>query len=128
MLTDVGIRSAIRAGGTKTLTDGGKRVLRRLTWCKRTGSGCYFDADDSTLRSICKAFVHDSGIEPFTTRDIRRTWKTLAGAAGINKSDRDRVQNHSNGDVSSKHYDRYDYLPEKRAALTAWEDWLFSRA
>lgn len=95
------------------------QVLRRLTWCKRTGSGTYFDSDDSTLRMICKAFVHDSGIEPFTTRDIRRTWKTLAGVAGVNKTDRDRVQNHSNGDVSSKHYDRYDYLPEKRMALEA---------
>lgn len=107
------------------------QVLRRLTWIRRTGSGLYFPklgnelqpTDDSTLRAICKAFVRDAEIEPFTTRDIRRTWKTLAGLAGVSKTDRDRVQNHSSGDVSSRHYDRYDYLPEKRAALERWESW-----
>lgn len=103
------------------------RVMRLLTWCRRTGNGTYFDSDDATLRMICKAFVREAKIEPFTTRDLRRTWKTLAGAAGISKTDRDRVQNHSSGDVSSKHYDRYDYLPEKRAALEEWERWFFSR-
>jgi hypothetical protein len=34
---------------------------------------------------------------------------------------RDRIQNHALNDVSSKHYDRYEYLPEKRRALEAWE-------
>lgn len=103
------------------------QVLRRLTWCKRTGEGTYFNADDSTLRMICKSFVYHSGIEPFTTRDLRRTWKTLAGLAGVSKTDRDRVQNHRNGDVSSKHYDRYDYLNEKRSALEAWESWFMDK-
>jgi integrase len=111
------------------------QVLRRLTWIRRTGSGLYFPklgneldpTDDSTLRAICKAFVRDAQIEPFTTRDIRRTWKTLAGLAGVSKTDRDRVQNHSSGDVSSRHYDRYDYLPEKRAALERWESWFLPR-
>lgn len=110
------------------------QVMRRLTWIRRTGEGLYFPklgdeltpTDGSTIRSICKAFVLEAGIEPFTTRDLRRTWKTLAGAAGISKTDRDRVQNHSSEDVSSKHYDRYDYLPEKRAALEHWERWFLS--
>jgi hypothetical protein len=44
---------------------------------------------------------------------LRRTWKTLAGNAGISKEMRDRLQNHSKGDVSSRHYDRYDYLVER---------------
>ena len=47
-------------------------------------------------------------------RVIRRTVKTLMGKAGIDKAIRDRIQNHSLQDVSSKYYDRYDYLPEKR--------------
>jgi len=63
-------------------------------------------------------------IEPFTPRDIRRTVKTLMGKAGISKVMRDRMQNHSAPDVSSKHYDRYDYLPEKKAAMKVWEQWL----
>ncbi|MEL7287582.1 MAG: hypothetical protein AAGJ57_09245, partial [Pseudomonadota bacterium] len=34
---------------------------------------------------------------------------------------RDRLQNHALNDVSSKHYDRYEYLSEKRHALELWE-------
>lgn len=54
-------------------------------------------------------------------RDLRRTCKTLMGELGISKELRDRLQNHALNDVSSKHYDRYDYLAEKRKALEAWE-------
>ncbi|MBY7844274.1 integrase arm-type DNA-binding domain-containing protein [Vibrio fluvialis] len=60
-------------------------------------------------------------IKPFTPRDLRRTCKTLMGELGISKDIRDRLQNHALNDVASKHYDRYEYLPEKRRALEAWE-------
>jgi len=64
-------------------------------------------------------------VPDFTPRDLRRTWKTLAGDAGIPKDMRDRLQNHSRkADVSSRHYDRYDYLPERRAAMTRWAAYL----
>lgn len=63
-------------------------------------------------------------VEHFTARDIRRTVKTLMGKAGISKEIRDRLQNHSVNDVSGKHYDRYDYWKEKRAAMLQWERWL----
>ena len=63
-------------------------------------------------------------IEAFTPRDIRRTVKTLMGRAGITKEMRDRIQNHAVSDVSSKHYDQYEYMPEKRAAMKTWERWL----
>jgi hypothetical protein len=46
------------------------------------------------------------------------------GEIGLSKSIRDRLQNHALNDVSSKHYDRYEYLPEKRKALEAWESHL----
>lgn len=60
----------------------------------------------------------------FTPRDLRRTWKTLAGAAGLSKEIRDRLQNHAENDVSSRHYDRYEYLAEKRAAAQTWGEYL----
>ena len=63
-------------------------------------------------------------IDHFTPRDIRRTVKTLMGAAGISKEMRDRLQNHATSDVSTKHYDRYDYWKEKSAAASTWERWL----
>lgn len=60
-------------------------------------------------------------MEHFIPRDFRRTCKTLMGELGIAKDLRDRLQNHARNDVSSKHYDRYEYLPEKRHALELWE-------
>lgn len=77
-----------------------------------------------SLRPLCDLFVERAGIERFTRRDIRRTWKTLAGRAGIDKDMRDRLPNHAMRDVSSKHYDRYDYLPERREAVAKWETFL----
>jgi integrase len=62
---------------------------------------------------------------PFVTnRDLRRTWKTLAGKAGLSKEIRDRIQNHTLQDVSSKSYDRWTYMPEKRAAMVKWDSFV----
>ena len=63
--------------------------------------------------------------EPFVAKDIRRTWKTLAGDAGVSKEMRDRLQNHAQkSDISARHYDRYDYLAERRAAMAKWAEYL----
>jgi hypothetical protein len=54
--------------------------------------------------------------------DFNKPWKTLAGQAGISKEMRDRLQNHiRTSDVSSRHYDRYDYLSERRNAMEQWD-------
>lgn len=53
-------------------------------------------------------------IRKFTPRDLRRTFKTLAGMLGLSKEIRDRVQGHTIAGVSTKHYDRYSYLQECR--------------
>jgi integrase len=54
---------------------------------------------------------------PFTPRDCRRTFKTRGGELKISKEIRDKIQGHAGADVSAQHYDRWDYLDEKRAAL-----------
>ena len=51
----------------------------------------------------------------------RRTFKTLAGKAGVSKEIRDRLQNHALQDVSSKNYDHWHYMPEKRAGMAKWD-------
>lgn len=76
---------------------------------------------DSFSRAIARFREAKPEFKPFVGRDIRRTCKTLMGELGISKELRDRMQNHALNDVSSKHYDRYDYLPEKRAAMLKWE-------
>ncbi len=72
-------------------------------------------------RELCRS---NEDIAKFVPRDIRRTVKTLMGKAGIAKELRDRIQNHALQDVSSKHYDRYDYLKEKRQGLKVWNDFM----
>jgi integrase len=79
-----------------------------------------------SLRDIIGKFIEENpGFARFTPRDLRRTWKTLAGHAGISKEMRDRLQNHAKGgDVSSRHYDRYGYLPERTGAMAKWAAYL----
>ncbi|QIR05249.1 tyrosine-type recombinase/integrase [Salinivibrio costicola] len=76
---------------------------------------------DSLSQAVTRYREATPFVSSFTPRDIRRTCKTLMGEIGISKSLRDRIQNHALNDVSSKHYDRYEYLPEKRRALESWE-------
>ncbi|MBT4933958.1 MAG: integrase arm-type DNA-binding domain-containing protein [Rhodospirillaceae bacterium] len=63
-------------------------------------------------------------IVSFTPRDLRRTWKTLAGSIGVDLEIRNRIQGHAMTDVGSRHYDRWGYLPEKRHAMDRWAVWL----
>ena len=78
---------------------------------------------DALTNSVRK-FVQSSGIESFSPRDIRRTFKTIAGAMGISLELRNRLQGHAMTDVGSIHYDRYSYLAEKRTVMQAWIDGL----
>ena len=79
-------------------------------------------AISTTPNKLCQLYAEETGAARFTPRDLRRTWKTLAGRAGISKEIRDRLQNHlTRQDVSSRHYDRYDYLSERRAAMEKWD-------
>lgn len=80
----------------------------------------------ATLSRALNRFCEQTGFSKFTPRDLRRTCKTRMGAIGLSKEIRDRIHNHALGDVSSKHYDRYDYFKEKKAALDTWDQWLQS--
>ncbi len=59
--------------------------------------------------------------EPPTPHDLRRTFRTRLPQLGVPADIRDRLMNHIPTDVGTKHYDRYQYLDEKRAALVAWD-------
>jgi len=91
-------------------------------------SGIYLDnvhvnstSVSGVIRRVCSS---NENITKFVPRDIRRTVKTLMGKAGVSKETRDRIQNHAIPDVSSKHYDRYDYIREKRKGIKIWNDYL----
>ena len=76
------------------------------------------------IPSISRGASRLKGIKPFTPRDLRRTWKSRAGDAGIDRFMRDIIQQHAQTDTGSKHYDRFDYLPQMREAMNKWETWL----
>lgn len=78
----------------------------------------------TSLSQAIKRYREKENIEEFVPKDFRRTCKTKMGELGISKDIRDKLHNHAQNDVSTKHYDRYDYMKEKRQALQVWESWL----
>lgn len=80
----------------------------------------------STLRMAIIRWSEKNNVPHFNPRDLRRTCKTLMGKAGIDKINRDILQQHNKFDVSSVHYDRYDYMKEKRQSIEVWEGFLLN--
>lgn len=64
---------------------------------------------------------------PFSMRDLRRTAETHMAALGISSDVRAQIQSHGLGGIQARHYDRHDYMPEKRAALGLWAQRFTSR-
>lgn len=87
------------------------------------------EEDQMDHRAINRAIrrwldLEDNDMPHFTTRDLRRTWKTRTGEAGIDRFVRDLIQQHAKNDTGSKHYDKWAYLPQKREAMDTWSRWL----
>ena len=79
----------------------------------------------STLRMAIIRWCEKNKVPNFNPRDLRRTCKTLMGKAGIDKINRDILQQHNKFDVSSMHYDRYDYMKEKKQSIEVWENFIY---
>jgi integrase len=56
----------------------------------------------------------------FSLRDLRRTVETVLAGMGVSRETRAQIQSHGLGGVQQRHYDRHDYMTEKRNALKAW--------
>lgn len=70
------------------------------------------------LREALSYYADDT--DTFTPHDLRRTVETGLARLGIGREVRDRVLNHKDRSVSGVHYNKHDYLPEKRTALEKW--------
>jgi integrase len=105
------------------LLDEIKRVTGHATFLFPANGGQSPRRYDSLTHSA-RGFVQASGMPSFSPRDIRRTFKTIAGSMGIPLEMRNRLQGHALNDVGSQFYDRYDYLNEKRVAIGIWCDGL----
>jgi integrase len=76
------------------------------------------------LASVSRCAARLECCPPFQPRDLRRTWKSRAHDAGVDRFTRDLIQQHAGSDTGSKHYDRADYLPQMREGMAKWEAWL----
>lgn len=85
----------------------------------QTGA-CYTTASKE-LKSIVKQMQEAQELPggSFTLGDIRRTVETRLAALGISREIRAQLQSHGLSGVQTRHYDRHDYLQEKKDALLA---------
>ena len=58
---------------------------------------------------------------PYEWKDLRRTMSTRLAELGFSTDVIDMVLNHKRAGVTGKNYNKYQYLPEIRQALTAWD-------
>jgi integrase len=78
-----------------------------------------------TPGKLVKKIAHGLGGESFDLRDMRRTCETvMVGQLKITSSVLAQVLSHGITGVQAKHYDKYTYTDEKRAALMQWERYL----
>lgn len=73
------------------------------------------------VRDISKSLKKKQGIPVFQARDLRRTAETMLQELGIDREHRAHLLSHGRTrGVQGKHYERYDFLDEKRVALEKW--------
>lgn len=73
------------------------------------------------VSEMSKAMIRAQEIrDPFQLRDVRRTVETMLAGLGVSSDIRAQLQSHGLGGIQIRHYDRHDYLAEKRHALGKW--------
>lgn len=108
-------------------------VARSETWPKRgrvfpTSSGAKFTAHNKGKLALDRLMT-ESGedvLPPWRLHDLRRTVATGFQRLGVRFEVTEAVLNHVSGSRAgvAAIYQRHDWKPEKRAALTAWNDHL----
>ena len=122
----------IAAGIVATLAS---RAIERTTQAAKRG---HRDPDPNPSLFVSRGRVMDLGAPgrrvaeivaelncpPFDVADLRRTAETMLAGLGISRDHRAVLLSHGLSGVQQAHYDRHDYLEEKRRALVLWEDHL----
>ena len=99
-------------------------VIRELLKVHRTG--LLMPIQDHSVTTAVMRWLDDAPLAHFQVRDLRRTWKSRAADAGLDRFTRDLIQQHAKTDTGSRHYDRADYLPLVTDAMKKWDRWLVS--
>lgn len=72
---------------------------------------------------LAAAMAEEGGaIEQFTLHDLRRTAATSMAEIGVAQHVVEKILNHTGGKISgvAATYNRFEYLPERKAAILAW--------
>lgn len=82
-------------------------------------SGAVYATVQHRVRAVMEAMQDGDELEkgPFTVGDLRRTVETRLSAAGLQPHEMAQLQSHGLGGVQARHYNKHEYLQEKRAAL-----------
>jgi integrase len=81
------------------------------------------------VREVSGGLTKEHQVPPFQQRDLRRTVETMLQKLGVDKEVRAHLLSHGRTrGVQSQHYERYDFLDEKRQALKEWAAYLSTRA
>lgn len=74
------------------------------------------------INEVCGEMLKNGHVtSKFTYRDLRRTAETRMAALRIPEEIRKQVLSHGITGVQNDHYNRYEYMDEKREALLSWE-------
>jgi hypothetical protein len=82
-------------------------------------SGAVYYTVQHRVRAVADAMEQAGELEKgrFTVGDLRRTVETRLSAVGLQPSEMAQLQSHGLGGVQQRHYNKHDYLQEKRSAL-----------
>lgn len=79
------------------------------------------------MASIADALLAEGKLrEPFRYANLRSTVESAMASLEVTRFDRGQIQSHGSSGIQERHYDRYEYMPQKRAALLAWEHYVIS--
>jgi integrase len=100
-------------------------VFEQLIRVRKRGL-LFGDMEHQVINRALTRWLSGQEMPHFQTRDLRRTWKSRAADAGVDRFTRDLIQQHAMGDTGSRHYDRADYGGQMREAMGKWQAWLSS--
>jgi hypothetical protein len=66
--------------------------------------------------------------EPFRYANLRSTIETAMAGLDISRHHRGLIQSHGTSGIQEKHYDRFEYMPQKREALLQWQTYIVEAA
>lgn len=106
-----------------------KKCVEQLDLANTTGSPWLVPSPVDPMKPMSKGAITQAlrrmqrspgfGLEPFTTRDLRRTARTILARLGIPNEVSRKIMNHTSEGMD-KVYDRHDYLSQMKVALSSY--------